>query len=208
MFTFRLGFKTKLLYRQFLKASKGGPFLIQLTHLFLIRIFRVRFQPLSRTKTTCFCQFPNLALKIKAPILSIQLQLLLKEKGYVFAVAGAPSSYAFSSGNVVNLGFVSSPQIMASLYRNAKCTLVISQEESFSMPVAESLCCGTPVAGFKAGGPESFADSRFSAFADQGDVNSLILNLIRLSATRVSEDQSKHFAPSSIAQQYLKLFQK
>jgi putative colanic acid biosynthesis glycosyltransferase len=136
------------------------------------------------------------------------IAILLKEKGYVFAVAGAPSSYAFSSGNVVNLGFVSSPQIMASLYRNAKCTLVISQEESFSMPVAESLCCGTPVAGFKAGGPESFADSRFSAFADQGDVNSLILNLIRLSATRVSEDQSKHFAPSSIAQQYLKLFQK
>src|SRR5574344_1252918 len=132
----------------------------------------------------------------------------LQTRGLYLTVAGAPKGFQFSSPNIVNLGFVTSAQTMASLYRHAQCTLVMSKEESFSMPVAESLCCGTPVIGFKAGGPESFADPHFSAFVDQGDVSNLVLNIERLAGTRITKDQSELFAPSAIAQQYLRLYQK
>ena len=41
------------------------------------------------------------------------------------------------------------------------------------MPVAESLCCGTPVVGFRAGGPESIAIEDHTWFAEYADVCTL-----------------------------------
>ena len=41
------------------------------------------------------------------------------------------------------------------------------------MPVAESLCCGTPVVGFKAGAPEQITIDDYSEFVEQGDVDAL-----------------------------------
>ena len=35
------------------------------------------------------------------------------------------------------------------------------------------MCCGTPVIGFKAGGPESIALKDYSSFGDYGDVEML-----------------------------------
>ena len=42
------------------------------------------------------------------------------------------------------------------------------------MVTAESLCCGTPVVGLEAGGPESIALKEFCSFVRQGDIESLI----------------------------------
>lgn len=41
------------------------------------------------------------------------------------------------------------------------------------MPCAESLCCGTPVVGFRAGAPEQIAIPEFSEFVEQGDLDQL-----------------------------------
>ena len=41
------------------------------------------------------------------------------------------------------------------------------------MVCAESLCCGTPVVGFKSGGPELIALPGFSKFVDQGNDDDL-----------------------------------
>ena len=38
------------------------------------------------------------------------------------------------------------------------------------MPVAESLCCGTPIVGFCAGGPESIAIPEYSDFVEYGNI--------------------------------------
>lgn len=59
------------------------------------------------------------------------------------------------------------------LYNIADITIVMSLRETFSMVCAESLCCGTPVVGFKSGGPESFLPHNNSAFVDQDDYYSL-----------------------------------
>lgn len=67
---------------------------------------------------------------------------------------------------------VSSKQL-ATLYSEADITLISSKRETFSMPVAESLCCGTPVVGFRAGGPESIAIKEYTEFVEYGNIDAL-----------------------------------
>ena len=45
------------------------------------------------------------------------------------------------------------------------------------MFVAESLCCGTPVVGFKAGAPEQIAIKDYSNFVPWGDIGALTTEL-------------------------------
>ncbi len=51
-----------------------------------------------------------------------------------------------------------SKEKLRELYHSSKCTLLLSKRETFSMVAAESVVCGTPVAGFKNGGTESWLD--------------------------------------------------
>ncbi|MBQ4037602.1 MAG: glycosyltransferase [Clostridia bacterium] len=91
----------------------------------------------------------------------------------VFLVAGRHSISNELPKNVRLLGEIRDQEELAGLYSRADLTLVTSFRETFSMPVAESLCCGTPVVGFCAGGPESIALSAFSAFCPFGDEEAL-----------------------------------
>ena len=63
-------------------------------------------------------------------------------------------------------------------YSAAKLTLLTSKRETFSMVCAESLCCGTPIVGFKCGGPEEIALSNYSNFVEYGDL-SLLESMVR-----------------------------
>jgi hypothetical protein len=155
----------------------------------------------------CFCLSQNLGLRIKARTLLTQLPIVLEQAVSSLRLRGAPVDYPFSSKNVLNLGFISSPELMASLYRNAQCTLILSKVESFSMPTAESLCCGTPVVGFKAGGPESFANRCFSSFVDQNDLEGLALQILRFSSNKPAKQSASNFEPEIIASQYLQVYQ-
>ena len=59
------------------------------------------------------------------------------------------------------------------IYESATISLVLSKKETFSMPVAESLSCGTPVVGFKCGGAESIGLLNYSLFVNYGDIDGL-----------------------------------
>ena len=41
------------------------------------------------------------------------------------------------------------------------------------MVTAESLCCGTPVVGFRSGAPEQIALAEYSDFVEYGDIDAL-----------------------------------
>lgn len=75
--------------------------------------------------------------------------------------------------NIIYIGRTKTQVDLASLYREADLTMITSSSETFGMPVAESLCCGTPVVGFKAGGPESIALGEYSEFVNYGDTDAL-----------------------------------
>lgn len=75
--------------------------------------------------------------------------------------------------NLIRVGSILEQERLAKYYSAADLCVITSERETFSMPVAESLSCGTPVVGFYAGGPESIAIDDYCSFVDFGDVNAL-----------------------------------
>jgi Glycosyltransferase len=82
--------------------------------------------------------------------------------------------------NIIYLGQINNQLDLAQLYSMADLTVLTSMRETFSMPVVESLCCGTPVVGFLSGGSEQISISEFSAFVENGDVKSLKEKIIEI----------------------------
>lgn len=93
-------------------------------------------------------------------------QLFVVVASQVLAVENIPE-------NVKIWGKANGQKELAALYAAAKATVIVSERETFSMVTAESLCCGTPVVGFKAGGPESIAIAAYSKFVEYGNVEQL-----------------------------------
>lgn len=79
--------------------------------------------------------------------------------------------------NVLLLGHLDNQEELAMWYSTADLTVIASKRETFSMVAAESLCCGTPVVGFKSGGPEQIALPEYSSFENYGDVDELEKNI-------------------------------
>lgn len=108
------------------------------------------------------------------------LQLAHKLPDTEFYIAGKSFVQESLPANIHVLGQIQDQHVLAAYYAMADVSLIVSKKETFSMPVAESLCCGTPVVGFKAGGPESICpESIKSNFCENGDVETLVkvLNL-------------------------------
>lgn len=101
------------------------------------------------------------------------LELAKRMPETAFLVAGPTEGIDDLPGNVTLLGNVTDQAVLAELYRNARLTVLTSRRETFSMPCAESLCCGTPVVGFRAGGPEEIALEGYSQFVPFGDLDAL-----------------------------------
>lgn len=99
---------------------------------------------------------------------------LARRMPYVrFLVAGKAEGKTKLPPNLTLLGEVQDQQKLAELYRRAKLSIIVSRRETFSMPCAESLCCGTPVVGFKAGAPEQISLPEYSEFIEHGDLDGL-----------------------------------
>ena len=100
-------------------------------------------------------------------------ELARRMQDVTFYVAGPADPCEGLPENLKLLGMIRDQQELADLYRRVKLTLLASRRETFSMPCAESMCCGTPVAGFKAGAPEQIALESYSGFAEFGDLAEL-----------------------------------
>ncbi len=103
------------------------------------------------------------------------LELAKRMKGLPvrFYVAGKYKIRGAVPPNVTLLGEITRMQDMAQWYNRADVTLLTSRAETFSMVCAESLCCGTPVAGFQAGGPEEISLPEYSQFVEPGNLKEL-----------------------------------
>ena len=106
------------------------------------------------------------------------IQLAKRLKTFLFIVVVAYTGNLDIPSNVLMVGHVSNQDDLAMYYSAAKLTLLTSKRETFSMVCAESLCCGTPIVGFKCGGPEEIALSNYSNFVEYGDL-SLLESMVR-----------------------------
>ena len=115
--------------------------------------------------------------------------------------------------NIQLWGKASSQDELAQLYSTASVTLLTSKKETFSMVTAESLCCGTPVVGFKSGGPESIALEKYSRFVEYGNVEALYLEICVLGAENfdkelISNESRTIYSKEKMSEYYLKLYKR
>ena len=144
----------------------------------------------------------------------LRLAEKMANENVLFVVAGRYVDNVKVPDNIVLLGRISDQKELAALYSTADLALITSQRETFSMPVAESLCCGTPFVGFSAGGPESIALPEYSEFVEFGDVEQLkdaILNKwLHFKTPTISEKISRagiqKYDKTNMASKYLTIY--
>lgn len=112
------------------------------------------------------------------------IQLAEKLPDYKVIVAGDYTDDLKVPANVTLLGRIAVQELLAKYYALADVTVVTGRRETFNMPVAESLCSGTPVAGFFAGGPESIAIGEYCSFCSFGDTEALAQLVLRILDTK------------------------
>ena len=79
------------------------------------------------------------------------------------------------------------------------------------VPVAESLCCGTPVVGFEAGGPESIAIDEYCRFVKHADVDALedaVSSFLNASFNPADIEREAHrkYDAKVMATQYMEIY--
>lgn len=114
---------------------------------------------------------------IKGGYYVLKLAKMMENENVRFFVAGVHPDGLEVPKNVTLLGSVKDQNRLAQLYSMADATVLTSKKETFSMVTAESLCCGTPIVGFKAGAPEGIAIPEYSEFVEHGDVDALRASL-------------------------------
>lgn len=142
-------------------------------------------------------KFSDAANHAKGGAYVIELAKRMCDTDFVVAAKEVALTNNILPNNIMIKTNVSSKQL-ATLYGDADVTLISSKRETFSMPVAESLCCGTPVVGFRAGGPESIAIKEYTEFVEYGDVNALE-NAVAKMLRRSSEYNRKCIADVAFA---------
>lgn len=100
-----------------------------------------------------------------------------------FVVVGNRGGVVTELGNILFAGRADDQIALAEYYSAADVCLLTSKAETYSMVTAESLCCGTPVVGFRAGGPETIAIPEFSAFVPQQNDIALEKQLLQFATT-------------------------
>lgn len=117
--------------------------------------------------------------------------------------------------NVLATGEIKEQKLLADYYNVADVVISAGKKETFGMTVAESLCCGTPVVGFEAGGPESIALREYSTFVPYGDLEALYiatqkwLNCPQKDISKqIEKCASVRYASETMAKQYVDLYRK
>lgn len=111
--------------------------------------------------------------EIKGGKYIIQLAKLLENENIKIIVIGNNDNDLELPSNIIDVGRVNDQKELAAYYSMADITVITSKRETFSMVCAESLACGTPVVGFKAGAPEQISLPEYSEFVEYGDIDRL-----------------------------------
>ena len=140
------------------------------------------------------------------------LRLAERMPDVTFLVAGHADPVGQIPENVKLLGVIRDQSELAELYGSSRLSVLTSRRETFSMPCAESLCCGTPVVGFRAGAPEQIAMAEYSEFAEFGDLDSLEemirrwLNRADVDPQAVEREARKRYSVETMVQNFMEIY--
>lgn len=148
---------------------------------------------------------------IKGGYYVLKLAEKMLDENVKFVVAGNHPEGLKVPPNVILLGKVADQELLAKYYSMADVTLLTSKKETFSMVTAESLCCGTPVVGFKAGAPEQITIDKYSTFVNYADIDALqkaIENIVMFNAKEIEQDAHNKYDKNIMATKYVEIYEK
>lgn len=140
------------------------------------------------------------------------LELAERMPDVTFWVAGRADEIPSKPENLHLLGEIRDQNMLAALYRQATVSVILSSRETFSMPCVESLCCGTPVVGFKAGAPEQISLREYSEFVTFGDLTELEAVLRRWLVERkidrhtIAEDACRAYSAQTMIRAFIEMY--
>lgn len=148
---------------------------------------------------------------IKGGYYIIELANRYINKNIKIFVAGTYKKDLKVPDNIILLGNINNQIELAKYYSLADVTVLTSKRETFSMVAAESLCCGTPVVGFKAGGPESIALQQYSSFVNYGDINGLeyeVTSILKKEYKNIVSEAKENYSRDIMTQNYIQIYKK
>ena len=142
----------------------------------------------------------------------IQLANKMKGKNVKILVAGKTDISSDLPDNIVLLGDIKDQRLLAQYYSAADVSVITSKKETFSLICAESLSCGTPVVGFKAGAPEQISVKEYSQFVEYGDIDALECAVnrwleMKINKKEISEKAGKIYSRENMLSEYYKIYQ-
>ena len=142
---------------------------------------------------------------------TIVLEIAKRMPQYNFVILCSGEVDCLGLENVKHIDFVRNQETLAKYYSLADVTILTSKKETFSMPVAESLCCGTPLVGFYAGGPESIAIEEYCTFVEYGNVNLLCEKLTQAIDTTFNKKEiatkaKAKYSAETMAEEYTNVY--
>mgnify|MGYP003319752111 CR=1 FL=1 len=160
-----------------------------------------------KTKNNILYVTPDIYDHVKSGFLINDLAKIRKDLHFT-VVCAKNIDYKFTEDNITYIKGGLDKTELKNFYYYADATVLLSKRETFSMVVAESLVCGTPVYGFKSGGPETIAIDKYCNFFDYGNIKELAENLLRTTFDKklIVEDAKHKYSIASISNQYLKIY--
>ena len=148
---------------------------------------------------------------IKGGYYILELAKMLEKENVKIIVAGGYDENIEFPSNMIMLGRVSNQQELARYYSMADLSVIASKRETFSMIVAESMCCGTPIVGFCAGGPEQIAIKEFCSFVEHGNMEALYEATCQMlnkdfDSKEISEKAKETYSKEKMLREYYSLY--
>ncbi|SFF58671.1 Glycosyltransferase involved in cell wall bisynthesis [Halobacillus alkaliphilus] len=155
---------------------------------------------------------PSFNQPIKGGKNVIKLAKALENENIRFFIVGFDGDADNLPKNVTAISRTNNQRDLAMFYSLADVTLLTSEKETFSMVCAESLACGTPVVGFKAGAPETISLNEYSEFVEQGNIKELEKTIKKWLFKKesdpidISSKAQEVYSKKLMYEQYLKLY--
>jgi len=155
---------------------------------------------------------PNFHSPIKGGHHALNLAERLEHQNIKMIIVGVDDDQIKLPRNVIPVKKTDNQLELAKYYSLADITILTSKKETFSMICAESLSCGTPIVGFKAGAPETISLSEYSEFVEYGDSQLLEEKVMawidrkKLFGERIFNDARKKYSRLAMFSKYRDLY--
>jgi len=171
----------------------------------LLRLHGIKDEKIVLALAPCF-----ITDKRKGAEYVLKLARRMTGKGIRFILIGVDADIEDLPENVIALGRTENQRELAEYYSMADCFVICSDMENLPTTCLESVCCGTPVVGFDAGGTAETAPAPVGLFGPYGDMDALEKNLLTMleqpPAAGEFERFRQEYSSAHMYEEYSKLY--